>query len=106
MDWVFGANMWTEKFTETAFNQNPVRDYSNNTLLHYAAAYGNMELVIYLSKVIDQIPNKKNFYPWEIAVLKGHIRCAQLLEMKEDKLISFPQHHHLIFLLLKNPRGT
>ncbi len=31
-DWVFGANMWTEKFTETAFNQNPVRDYSNNTI--------------------------------------------------------------------------
>ncbi|WP_026211565.1 TonB-dependent receptor [Lewinella cohaerens] len=30
-DWVFGANMWTEEFTETPFNQNPVRDYSNNT---------------------------------------------------------------------------
>lgn len=30
-DWVFGANMWTEKFTETPFNQNPVRDYNNNT---------------------------------------------------------------------------
>lgn len=30
-DWVFGVNMWTEKFTETPFNQNPVRDYSNNT---------------------------------------------------------------------------
>jgi iron complex outermembrane receptor protein len=30
-DWVFGVNMWTEEFTETPFNQNPVRDYSNNT---------------------------------------------------------------------------
>ena len=30
-DWVFGANMWTEEFTETPFNQNSVRDYSNNT---------------------------------------------------------------------------
>jgi iron complex outermembrane receptor protein len=30
-DWFFGANMWTEEFTETPFNQNPVRDYSNNT---------------------------------------------------------------------------
>jgi outer membrane receptor for ferrienterochelin and colicins len=30
-DWVLGANMWTEEFTEAPFNQNPVRDYSNNT---------------------------------------------------------------------------
>ena len=30
-DWVLGANMWTEEFTETPFNQNRVRDYSNNT---------------------------------------------------------------------------
>lgn len=30
-DWVFGANMWTEEFTETPLNQTPVRDYSNNT---------------------------------------------------------------------------
>lgn len=55
------------------------RDYSNNTNLHYAAAYGNVELVMYLSKIIPQIPNKKNFYPWEIAVLKGHHYCAQIL---------------------------
>ena len=34
-------------------------------------------------------------------MLKGHFHCAQLLELKE-----FPHHHHLIFLLLKNPRGT
>lgn len=82
------------------------RDYSNNTLLHYAAAYGNTELVIYLSSIISQIPNKKNFYPWELAVLKGHYYCAQLLEMKDGKAVQFPQHHHLIYLLLKNPRGT
>lgn len=25
------------------------KDYSNNTLLHYAAAYGNIEMVIYLN---------------------------------------------------------
>lgn len=30
-DWVFGANIWTDKFTETPFNQNLVRDYSSNT---------------------------------------------------------------------------
>lgn len=30
-DWVFGANIWTDQFTETPFNQNLVRDYSNNT---------------------------------------------------------------------------
>ena len=30
-DWVFGVNVWTDKFSETPFNQNPVRDYSNNT---------------------------------------------------------------------------
>ena len=28
------------------------RDHSNNTLLHYAAAYGNLELVMYLSNVM------------------------------------------------------
>lgn len=82
------------------------RDYSNNTMLHYAAAYGNIELVMFLRKIMEQIPNKKNFYPWEVAVLKGHFHCAQLLEMKGSKVINFPHHHHLIFLLLKNPRGT
>jgi ankyrin repeat protein len=55
------------------------RDHSNNTLLHYAAAYGNLELVIYLSNIMEQIPNKKNFYPWEVAILKGHFLCAKAL---------------------------
>jgi ankyrin repeat protein len=57
------------------------RDFSHNTLLHYAAAYGNVEVVKYLleTKLNLQTPNKKNFYPYEIAVLKGHYQCAKLL---------------------------
>ena len=49
------------------------KDYSNNTLLHYAAAYGNIELVIYLTSLLGSDRNKKNFYPWELAILKGHL---------------------------------
>ena len=30
-DWIFGVNMWTDKFAETPFNQNMIRDYNNNT---------------------------------------------------------------------------
>jgi len=55
---------------------------------------------------MEQIPNKKNFYPWEVAVLKGHFYCAQYLQTHHSKFTNFPQNHHLIFLLLKNPRGT
>lgn len=56
------------------------RDYSYNTLLHYAAAYGNIEMVKYLQEIgIVQSMNRKSFYPFEIAVLKGHFQCAKLL---------------------------
>lgn len=79
------------------------RDFSHNTLLHYAAAYGNVEVVKYLlqTKLNLQTPNKKNFYPYEIAVLKGHFQCAKLLENW-----NLHYNQHLIIKILKNPRGT
>lgn len=56
------------------------RDYSYNTLLHYAAAYGNAEVVKYLLDMgMGQTMNRKSFYPFEIAILKGHFQCAKLL---------------------------
>jgi ankyrin repeat protein len=56
------------------------RDYSYNTFLHYAAAYGNMEIIKYLLELkMQQTMNRKSFYPFEIAVLKGHFQCARLL---------------------------
>ena len=56
------------------------RDYSYNTMLHYAAAYGNLEVVRYLQDIgTVQTMNKKKFYPFEVAVLKGHYECARLL---------------------------
>lgn len=72
-------NHQNDIFFQLAKDANFKRDYSNNTLLHYAAAYGNIELVTYLNNIMSQIPNKKNFYPWELSVLKGHFYCATLL---------------------------
>lgn len=45
--------------------------------------------------------NRKSFYPFEIAVLKGHYQCARLLE---NWTLHFS--HHLLNRLSKNPRGT
>lgn len=56
------------------------RDYSYNTLLHYAAAYGNLEIVKFFGEIgMGQAMNRKSLYPFEIAVLKGHYQCARLL---------------------------
>jgi ankyrin repeat protein len=78
------------------------RDYSYNTLLHYAAAYGNMEIVKYLLDVgMAQTMNRKSFYPFEIAILKGHYHCARMLE---NWTLHFS--HHLLNRIAKNPRGT
>ena len=56
------------------------RDYSYNTLLHYAAAYGNIEIVKFFLEIgISQTMNRKGLYPFEIAILKGHYGCAKLL---------------------------
>lgn len=49
-------------------------------MLHYAAAYGNYSVLSYLVNVLKQTKNKTNFYPWEVAVGKGHLACAQLLD--------------------------
>lgn len=78
------------------------RDHSYNTMLHYAAAYGNLEIVKYLQDIgVVQTMNRKKFYPFEIAVLKGHYQCAKMLENW-----SLHFSHHLPNRLTKNPRGT
>lgn len=35
-----------------------------NGLLHYAAAYGNIEAIYILKERMDQTKNKKGVYPW------------------------------------------
>ena len=54
-------------------------DSSGNTLLHYASAYGNVYAVKYLLKFMKQVQNKEGFYPWEVAMGKGHLACAKYL---------------------------
>ena len=51
-----------------------------NTLLHYAAAYGNIQAILILKDKQDQCKNKKGLYPWEVAIHKGHLGAAQLLQ--------------------------
>lgn len=55
-------------------------DSSQNSLLHYAAAYGNIEAIMILKDRQEQSKNKKGLYPWEIAIYKGHLGAAKLLE--------------------------
>ena len=62
------------------------KDSSANSLLHYAAAYGNTWAIKQLLPILKQEKNKRGFYPWDIAVGKGHIGCAKLLE-DEDTFI-------------------
>jgi ankyrin repeat protein len=57
-------------------------DSSLNSMLHCAAAYGNYPVLSYLIGVLKQTKNKANLYPWEVAVGKGHLACAQLLDDK------------------------
>lgn len=54
-------------------------DSSFNTLLHYAAAYGNIEAIMILVERQEQTKNKKGLYPWELAIHKGHLGAARLL---------------------------
>jgi len=39
-------------------------DSSLNTLLHYAAAYGNIEAIMILKNHIEQSRNKRGLIPW------------------------------------------
>ena len=55
-------------------------DSSMNTLLHYAAAYGNIEAILILKDRREQCKNRKGLYPWEVAIHKGHLGAAKLLE--------------------------
>jgi len=50
---------------------------------------------------IQQGKNKRNYYPWEMAIMKGHLGCAKLLgshlfEFKQDPL----------YMFMTNIRGT
>lgn len=54
-------------------------DSSINSLLHYAAAYGNMEAITMLQDICPYRKNKKGLYPSEIALFKGHLTCAKKL---------------------------
>jgi ankyrin repeat protein len=39
-------------------------DSSLNTLLHYAAAYGNIEAIMILRDQVEQGRNKRGLIPW------------------------------------------
>lgn len=54
-------------------------DSSGNTLLHYAAAYGNLHVLKFLLGFIKQTQNKEGFHPWEISIGKGHLACSKYL---------------------------
>lgn len=45
--------------------------------------------------------NRKCIYPFELAVLKGHMMCAKMLENWDLHYIQ-----HLPSMILKNPRGS
>lgn len=77
-------------------------DTTLNTLLHYAAAYGNIEaLKMLLNNSITQTKNKRNFYPWEVAVMKGHLGCAKILENENFEFKQDP-----LYMMLTAIRGT
>lgn len=82
-------------------------DSSGNTLLHYAAAYGNLFVVKYLLTFMKQVPNKEGFHPWEISMGKGHLACSKYLReertFESGELIS---GQTLEILMLKNVVGS
>lgn len=81
-------------------------DSSFNSLLHYAAAYGNIEVIPPLLTKIKQRRNKRNYYPWEVAVGKGHLGCAQLLERPETtEENAFNFFNNIMMLTVKNIDG-
>jgi ankyrin repeat protein len=76
-------------------------------MLHYAAAYGNYHVLRYLLGVLKQTKNKDNLYPWEIAVGKGHLSCAVLLESNftVDEM-KFNFSGNILLATMKNLVGT
>ena len=50
----------------------------------------------------EQTKNKKGLYPWEIAIYKGHLGAAKLLE--PDEAFDFVEDP--LFFALSNIRGT
>lgn len=77
------------------------QDSSHNSLLHYAAAYGNVEAILMLRQYIPLSRNKHGLYPCEIAILKGHIGSAKLLH---DSVLEYNEDP--MFLALSNIRGS
>lgn len=82
-------------------------DSSLNSMLHYAAAYGNFHVLKYLLGVVKQSKNKDNLYPWEIAVGKGHLSCARLLD--SDSTVDetkFNFSGNMLLVMMKHIVGT
>ena len=50
----------------------------------------------------DQTKNKKGLYPWEVAIYKGHLGAAKLLE--PDEVFDFVEDP--LYFALSNIRGT
>lgn len=82
------------------------KDTSNNSLLHYCAAYGNTLFLQHFLPYLKSNKNKHRYYPWEIAVGKGHIACMKLLEKHERSLVDGRPEHHMGFMNMKNIRYT
>jgi ankyrin repeat protein len=82
-------------------------DSSLNSMLHCAAAYGNYPVLKYLIGILKQTKNKSNLYPWEVAVGKGHLACAQLLDNKftvEEERFDFSGN--IMMSMMRNITGT
>ena len=62
------------------------KDNSMNSLLHYCAAYGNNLFLQHLIPHLKMSKNRDRYYPWEIAVGKGHIACIKLLDKYKKEL--------------------
>jgi ankyrin repeat protein len=82
-------------------------DSSLNSMLHCAAAYGNCPILKYLIGILKQTKNKSNLYPWEVAVGKGHLACAQLLDdhstVEEER---FDFSGNIMMNVMRNISGT
>jgi|JI6StandDraft_1071083.scaffolds.fasta_scaffold03257_8 ankyrin repeat protein len=82
-------------------------DNSLNSVLHYAAAYGNVPMLQCLLQKLKQRKNKRNYYPWEVAVGKGHYGCSRILEdVETTEEGEFQFVNNLALMIFKIVDGT